>query len=491
MLDSSQLWDLAFPWNDIISILILHPRFSYLLLLPPLVPPHVVLAMPALSPTMERGTLASWAKKVGDHVRAGDVLAQVETDKAVVSFDSTEDGYLAKILVEGGTSDVAVGTPVAIFVEDEESVAAFKDYKVGDEATPSAAPAASTPKPAESTPTPAPSSAPSSSAPASSSSAPSASAGENGRVFASPAARALAREKGVNIHDVLGTGPNRRIIKADVQEFTPSKATAASTSAAPTAAPTPVAKTVAAPSGGDYADVPLSQVRKVIAQRLSQSKQTIPHYYVTVEVEMDAILKLRAELNKQLEAAAKASGTDPVKLSVNDFVIKATAAALRKVPAVNASWQDSFIRNYNYVDISVAVSTEGGLITPIVADADIKGLTSISADMKSLAKKARENKLQPHEFQGGTFTVSNLGMFGVTNFSAIINPPQAGILAVGGTSAKVVPVPGASSDAPQFKTVQVMNVTASFDHRVVDGAVGAQWLAAFKGFCEKPATMLL
>jgi pyruvate dehydrogenase E2 component (dihydrolipoamide acetyltransferase) len=458
-------------------------------------PEHIVLAMPALSPTMESGGLASWDKKEGDEVKAGDVLAQIETDKATVSFDSTEDGFIAKILVAGGAQNVAVGTPVAIMVENAEDVAAFANYTggAGASASPSAAAAA-----------PAAATAPAAAAAAAAAPAASAaSAAPAGRVVASPAAKALASERGVSLAQVNGTGPNHRILKADVAEFVPSAAAAvaaapvavaaAKPAAAAAAAAAPaVALAAAAPAGGDYTDVPLTAMRRVIAARLSESKQTVPHYYVTMEVQMDAVNALRAQLNKQLAAGVKDAATAP-KLSVNDFIIKATAAALKKVPAVNASWQGTAIRQYNYADISVAVATDAGLITPIIADADAKGLAGISKEMKDLAKRAREGKLQPAEYQGGCFTISNLGMFGVKHFSAIINPPQAGILAVGGTDVKVVPNPAAAADAAAtpFKTVSVMSVTASFDHRVVDGAVGAQWLDAFKGFLEKPTTMLL
>lgn len=252
---------------------------------------------------------------------------------------------------------------------------------------------------------------------------------------------------------------------------------AAPKAAAPAAA-------VAASSAGDYTDIPHSNVRKVIASRLSQSKQTIPHYYLSVDVTMDAVLKLRGELNAALEKAGGA------KLSVNDFIIKASALACRKVPAANSSWQDNAVRQFNYVDVSVAVSTDAGLVTPIVKDADLKGLSGISTDVKNLAAKARANKLSPAEYQGGTFTISNLGMFGVKSFSAIINPPQAAILAVGATESRLVPAAAKDAASP-FTTAQVMNVTLSCDHRVVDGAVGAQWLQAFKGFIEKPNTMLL
>lgn len=271
-----------------------------------------------------------------------------------------------------------------------------------------------------------------------------------------------------------------------LQSFCPVAATA---KAAPAAAPKAAAAAapaapVAASSAGDYTDIPHSNVRKVIASRLSQSKQTIPHYYLSVDVTMDAVLKLRGELNASLEKAGGA------KLSVNDFIIKASALACRKVPAANSSWQDNAVRQFNYVDVSVAVSTDAGLVTPIVKDADLKGLSGISTDVKNLAAKARANKLSPAEYQGGTFTISNLGMFGVKSFSAIINPPQAAILAVGATESRLVPAAAKDAASP-FQTAQVMNVTLSCDHRVVDGAVGAQWLQAFKGFIEKPNTMLL
>lgn len=414
-------------------------------------------------------------------------LSQVETDKATVSFDSTEDGYLAKILVKAGTTDVKVGTPVAIIVTEKEDVAAFANYSAGGAPAAAAAAPAAKAAPAAAAAPAAPAAPAAAPAPAAAA-APAAPSG--GRVFASPAARKLAAERGIDVASVPGTGPERRVVKADVAEFVPVaaaapavKAAAAPATAAPSSAPSPASSS----SSLDYEDIPLSNVRKVIASRLSQSKQTIPHYYITVDVQMDAILKLRTEMNNKL--AAEKSAT---KLSVNDFVIKAAAAALRKVPDVNASWRDSHIRKFNYVDVSVAVSTDSGLITPIVKDADLKGLCSISGDMKDLATRARANKLAPSEFQGGTFTVSNLGMFGVKQFSAIINPPQAAILAVGATETRVVPntAKKAEHDSP-FKTVQMMSVTASFDHRVVDGATGAQWLAAFKGYCEDPVSMLM
>jgi len=280
-----------------------------------------------------------------------------------------------------------------------------------------------------------------------------------------------------------GTGPDGRIVSADVTEAVESgtlgKAAATKAPAAPAASAAKAAPKAGSGGGAaEYTDIPLSNMRKVIAQRLLQSKTTIPHYYLTQEVNVDALMKLRAELNSRTAA-------EGIKLSVNDFIVKAAALACRKVPAANSSWQDSVVRQFNYVDMSVAVSTDAGLLTPIVKDADIKGLAAISAETKDLAKRARDGKLQPAEFQGGTFTISNLGMFGTTQFAAIINPPQSCILAIGGATGKVVKV------GAEFQEVQVMNVTLSCDHRVVDGAVGAQWLQAFKGYIENPVTMLL
>jgi len=302
-------------------------------------------------------------------------------------------------------------------------------------------------------------------------------------VIASPLARHEAQEKGVDLRNIQGTGPDRRIVSADVQEYAAGQPAKASEKAAPKAA------SAAAPSAGGYTDIPLSNIRKVIAQRLSQSKQQIPHYYVSVDVNMDKVLKLRADLNAK--AGKEGKGKSDSKLSVNDFVIKAAALALRQVPKVNASWLDTIIREYKYVDISVAVTTDTGLITPIVKDADIKGLGAISREVRDLASRARENKLQPAEFQGGTFTISNLGMFGVTNFAAIINPPQSAILAVGTTVKRVEVNEQDKTGENPYKVSNVMGVTLSGDHRVVDGALGAAWLSAFKNYLEDPITMLL
>jgi len=308
---------------------------------------------------------------------------------------------------------------------------------------------------------------------------PSSAQGSTGdRVFASPLARRLAAEKGIDLGQVEGTGPNRRIVEADILEFSgPSTSTKKAT-------PSQVKD-----KEGAYVDIPHSNVRKVIASRLTQSKQQIPHYYLSIDVNVDALIKLREDLNTRLSASSKEK--EKGKLSVNDFLVKASALALKDFPALNSSWQDTAVRQYRYVDINVAVSTDSGLVTPFIKDADIKGLSAISQETKTLATKAREGKLSPHEYQGGTFTISNLGMFGVNNFSAIINPPQSAILAVGTTTKRLVPNEKDTTGEHPYKVVSVMSVTLSCDHRVVDGAVGAQWLQKFKVYLEDPITMLL
>ncbi|KAI4877921.1 hypothetical protein NFI96_017414 [Prochilodus magdalenae] len=437
-------------------------------------PPHMKILLPALSPTMTMGTVQRWEKKVGEKLNEGDLLAEIETDKATIGFEVQEEGYLAKIMIPEGTRDVPLGTPLCIMVEKESDIKAFADYvETGVTATPPPAPVAS-PPPAAAPAAPAP---PAAAAPAA--------AARKGRVFASPLAKKLAAEKGIDLAQVTGTGPDGRITKKDIETFVPSKA--APPPVAPAAAPAapipgraPAAPAVAAVPTGTFTDIPISNIRRVIAQRLMQSKQTIPHYYLSVDINMDQVLELRKELNAEVKA-------DNIKLSVNDFIIKASALACLKVPEANSSWMDTVIRQNHVVDVSVAVSTPNGLITPIVFNAHIKGLATISKDIGSLATKAREGKLQPHEFQGGTFTVSNLGMYGIKNFSAIINPPQACILAVGGSEKRLLP----ADNEKGFDVASMMSVTLSCDHRVVDGAVGAQWLAEFRKFLEKPVTMLL
>lgn len=421
-------------------------------------PAHHRVPLPALSPTMEMGTIISWEKKEGDKLNEGDLLAEIETDKATMGFETPEEGYLAKILIPAGSKDVPLGKLLCIIVSNEEDVAAFKDFVDSGEVVKPTAPKPPAPAPSI------PSSAPAGSPPPPPTSAPSPSMPSiTSRIFASPLAKALAGEKGVDLASVQGSGPGGRIRAQDLEGATPSAAMPATISSAA------------------FTDIPLTNIRQVIARRLLQSKQTIPHYYLSIDVKMDRILRLRKDLNEMLSK----EGT---KLSVNDFIVKASALACKKVPDVNSSWQETFIRQYNNVDVSVAVSTDTGLITPIIFSAESKGLSTISSDTKALAAKAREGKLRPEEFQGGTFTISNLGMFGIKNFSAVINPPQSCILAVGTTENTIVPDDFSETG---YRTAGVMSVTLSCDHRVVDGAVGAQWLSHFKKLLENPETMLL
>lgn len=440
-------------------------------------PSHIKVALPALSPTMEMGTIVSWDKKEGDQLAEGDLLAEIETDKATMGFETPEEGYLAKIILPAGTKDIPLGQLLCIIVSTEEDIAAFKDYQptAADSAgtmapsAPVAAPPA--PTPAAAIPPPPAAAAPPPPPPASTSAPPAPGA----MIFASPFAKKVANEKGMDLATIAAAsgkgGTVDNVIQAsDVEQFA---------GAAPVAAAAPVAVAAAGPGG--FTDLPVSNMRGVIAKRLLQSKQTVPHYYLSVDIEMDAVAALRQEFNSMLQ-------TDGVKLSFNDFIIKASALACKKVPEANSSWMDTVIRQYNNVDVSVAVSTDKGLITPIVFSADTKGLVSISSDVKRLAAKARDGKLQPQEFQGGTFSVSNLGMGGVKSFSAVINPPQSCILAVGATTRTIVPC---STSEAGYRTAQVMTVTLSCDHRTVDGAVGAQWLQAFKGYLQNPATMIL
>ncbi|KAK9827713.1 hypothetical protein WJX81_003489 [Elliptochloris bilobata] len=435
-------------------------------------PPHTVMGLPALSPTMSQGNIASWKKKPGDEVAAGDSLAEIETDKATMDWESQDDGYVAALLVKDGAKDIAVGSPVLVFVEDQDAVDAFKGYTLEDakggapknDAKPAKPAPAEKPKKEEPQPSqpakPAPA-APAQGAPA-----------KGGRVIASPYARKLAREAGVDIANATGSGPGGRIVAADVQQLTEGDGGAAP-------APSQEAPAQGAPAAGEWTDEVHSQVRRITAQRLLESKTSVPHYYLTVDVRMDKLLALRSQLNKALEK-------DGAKLSVNDLIVKASALALRKVPGVNASWFPEYIRQYHDVDVGVAVQTPGGLMVPVVRDADLLGLNEINATVRDLAAKAKANKLKPDEFSGGTFTISNLGMFGITEFSAIINPPQAAILAVGSSQPRVVASPDGG-----FAEAHIMAATLSCDHRVVDGALGAQWLATFRGYVEEPSTMLL
>nr|XP_023022999.1 dihydrolipoyllysine-residue acetyltransferase component of pyruvate dehydrogenase complex, mitochondrial isoform X1 [Leptinotarsa decemlineata] len=423
-------------------------------------PAHTRVTLPALSPTMESGTIVSWEKKEGEKLTEGDLLAEIETDKATMGFETPEEGYLAKILIPAGSKDVPIGKLVCIIVENESDVAAFKDFKDDSTAAPpkAAAPPSAAPTPSPpSPPPPAPAVA----------SPPQASTGD--RVYASPMAKRLAEQRNIRLQG-KGTGLFGSITSSDVP--------AAAAKAAPTGrAPTPSPTASAAP----YMDIPVTGMRGAIAKRLLQSKQNIPHYYLSVEINVDKLMAIRAKYNKKLEKSG-------VKLSVNDFIIKAVAQASLKVPEANSSWMDSVIRQYKSVDVSVAVSTDKGLITPIVFEAERKGVVEINKLVKALAAKAREGKLQPQEFQGGTISVSNLGMFGVDNFCAIINPPQSCILAIGTTTKRLVPD---SETEKGFKSSEFLKVTLSCDHRTVDGAVGARWLQVFKENLEDPVSMII
>ncbi|HEV2509753.1 pyruvate dehydrogenase complex dihydrolipoamide acetyltransferase [Bosea sp. (in: a-proteobacteria)] len=445
----------------------------------------VNILMPALSPTMEKGNLAKWLKKEGDAIKSGDIIAEIETDKATMEVEAVDEGVLAKIVVPEGTADVAVNEIIGVIAgegEDAKSVSA-----------PSAAPAKSEPAPKAAEPAPAAASA----APAAVAPAPAAQAtapASGNRPFASPLARRLAKDAGIDLGKVQGSGPHGRIVEKDIEAAKQggaakaAPAAAAGTPAAPKPAAAPLAtgpsdeqtKKLFAP--GSYEEIPHDGMRKTIARRLTEAKQTIPHFYVTLDCELDALLKLRAELNA---AAPEKDGKPAYKLSVNDMVIKALALALKAVPDANVSWTDAAMLKHKNADVGVAVSIPGGLITPIIRDACHKTLSQISNEMKDMAARAKARKLKPEEYQGGTTAVSNLGMFGVKDFAAVVNPPHATILAVGAGEQRVIVKGG------QPAVATVMSVTLSTDHRAVDGALGAELLQAFKGYIEKPMAMLV
>ncbi|XP_074584585.1 dihydrolipoyllysine-residue acetyltransferase component 2 of pyruvate dehydrogenase complex, mitochondrial-like isoform X2 [Curcuma longa] len=434
----------------------------------PDLPPHQALGMPSLSPTMTEGNIARWLKKEGDKVTPGEVLCEVETDKATVEMECMEEGYLAKIIHGDGSKEIKVGEIIAITVEEEGDIEKFKDYKVSESAGPTEVKTASeTPQSKKEEEPPAKAVEPKAvkteevSRP-------------EDRIFSSPLARKLAEDNNVPLSSIKGTGPDGRILKADIEDYLASQTKVVS-------AP-PKAKESAGGRLLDYVDIPNSQIRKVTASRLLLSKQTIPHYYLTVDTRVDKLVELRKELNSLQEASGGK------KLSINDLVIKATALALRKIPQCNSSWMNDFIRQYNNVNINVAVQTDNGLFVPVIKDADKKGLSTIAEEVKILAQKAKENNLKPEDYEGGTFTVSNLGgPFGIKQFCAIINPPQSAILAVGSAERRVLP--GGGPDQFEFGTF--MSVTLSCDHRVIDGAIGAEWLRAFRSYIENPQSMLL
>jgi pyruvate dehydrogenase E2 component (dihydrolipoamide acetyltransferase) len=426
----------------------------------------IEIKMPALSPTMEEGTLAKWLIKAGDTVKSGDLMAEIETDKATMEFEAVDEGVIAEIVVPEGTDNVKVGQVIAILAVEGENASTAK-------AAPKAeAPKTEAPK-AEAAPPPSPAPA----APAATPAPSAAPVASDDRVKASPLARRIAAEMGVDLSSVVGSGPNGRIVRADVEGAKPG-------SAAPAAAPAPT-EAAAAPAPAKPAAIPdipheatkLSNVRKTIARRLTESKQQVPHIYLTVDIRLDGLLKLRADLNKSLEPRG-------VKLSVNDLLIKALAASLIQVPKCNVMFTPDQLISFQRADISVAVSTPSGLITPIITHADTKGVAAVSTEMKDLATRARDNKLKPEEYQGGTASISNMGMFGIKQFEAVINPPQGMIMAIGAGEKR----PYIVDDALGVATV--MSATGSFDHRAIDGADGAELMQAFKALIEAPLGML-
>ncbi|MBS0983555.1 pyruvate dehydrogenase complex dihydrolipoamide acetyltransferase [Gluconobacter cerinus] len=404
--------------------------------------------MPALSPTMTEGKLARWLKNEGDTVSAGDVIAEIETDKATMEVEAVDEGILGRILVQEGAEGVAVNTPIAILVEEGEDVPAASSAQAPASVAPVDAPAASVNAPAPVTKA-------------------AVTADTSERIFVSPLAKRMAKERGIALASLNGTGPNGRILKRDVEKGgQPAKTAPKATPAAPVA------------SEGSVTRVPNSTMRKVIARRLTESKTQVPHFYVSVDIELDALLALRSKLNATAE-------DNSFKLSVNDMMIKAVGLALKKVQGLNVQFTDSEMLHFDNVDISMAVSIPDGLITPIIRNADQKSLREISREAKDLAKRARAGKLKPEEFQGGTFSISNMGMFGVRDFAAIINPPQAGILAIASGEKRAV-VRG-----DQLAIATVMTATLSVDHRAVDGALGAQWLNALRDIVQNPYTLVV
>ena len=435
----------------------------------------IEIKMPALSPTMEVGTLSKWMVAVGDDVRSGDVIAEIETDKATMEVEAVDDGKMAQIAVADGTENVPVGTVIALLAEDGEDVTTISSASPKPAASKPATPkedaageeggsaaedviaeeASSKQEPAADTPKPAPVS-------------PRTSAADAKRIFASPLARRIAADKGVDLGSLTGSGPHGRILRRDVEGV--SAPASVASSASPSHA-------TASGERGASTLVPNNQMRKIIASRLQESKQTAPHFYLTIDCNIDTLLESRKALN--------ALADEGIKISVNDMVIRAAAMALMKVPAANASWEGDNTRMFHYADICMAVAVDGGLVTPVIWSAESKGMSELSTISRDLATRARDGKLAAEEFTGGSFTISNLGMFGVREFAAVINPPQGAILAVGAGEQRPVVIDGALSVAT------MMTVTLSCDHRAVDGAVGAEWLQAFKGFVENPVTMLL
>ncbi len=439
----------------------------------------IEILMPALSPTMEEGTLAKWLVKEGDTVSSGDLLAEIETDKATMEFEAVDEGVIGKILVPEGTEGVKVNVAIAMLLEDGESASDIAQAA----SAPVSAPEAQSAQPSDASADPAPAAA--SAAPSAAPAAPQASEGT--RVFASPLARRIAKDKGIDLTALSGSGPHGRIVRADVDGAKPGTAPVAATASVSAAFTGATTSMPAGPSTDavlkmyadrDYTEVTLNGMRKTIAARLTEAKQTIPHFYLRRDIRLDALLAFRGTLNKQLEKRG-------AKLSVNDFIIKACALALQQVPKANAVWAGDRVLQLTPSDVAVAVAIEDGLFTPVIRDSDTKSLTALSSEMKDLAARARDRKLAPHEYQGGSFAISNLGMFGIDNFDAVINPPHGAILAVGAGVKK--PVVG---DDGQLGVASVMSVTLSVDHRVIDGALGAELLQAIVDNLENPMAML-
>ena len=427
----------------------------------------ITITMPALSPTMEDGAINEWFVKEGDTVASGDIIAEIETDKAAMELETIDEGVVGKLLVAAGTEGIMVNAPIAVLLEEGEDPSVLDSFEPVAGASPmsvpieeeSGAPESAEPKPVTETAVVI-------------ETAPPAPRG-NGRIFSSPLARRIAAQNSLDLVTVTGTGPRGRIVKADVELALKSPRPAAAAQKAP-------APAQATPGEAPYTEIPLDGMRKTIARRLTEAKQTVPHFYLTIDCEIDELLATRKRLNAKL-----AEQPDAPKISVNDFIIKASALALKQVPEANASWTDTAIRQYSRADVSVAVAIEGGLITPIIRSAEDKGLAAIAREMGGLAARARDRKLMPEEYQGGTFSISNLGMFGIREFSAVINPPQGAILAVGAGEQRPVVKNGAMAIAT------IMTCTMSCDHRVVDGATGARFLEAFKGYIDDPLVMLL
>ncbi len=429
--------------------------------------------MPALSPTMEEGTLAKWLVKEGDIVSSGDVMAEIETDKATMEFEAVDEGTIGKILIAEGTEGVKVNDVIAVLLEEGESADDISATPAPKTTAPSTDAVSDKPaSPAQDSGNIAVVAAP----------APAAAQANGTRIFASPLARRIAADKGLDLSQLAGSGPHGRIVKADVEDAKPG-----AKKAAPTADKAPAAALAGGPStdvviktyeGRPFEEVPLDGMRKTIAARLTEAKQSVPHFYLRRDINLDALLKFRSQLNKQLE-------TREIKLSVNDFIIKACALALQQVPAANAVWAGDRTLQFEKSDVAVAVAIEGGLFTPVLKDAEAKSLSALSAEMKDLATRARDRKLAPHEYQGGSFAISNLGMFGIDNFDAIINPPHAAILAVGAGTKKAI-----IGEDGELTVGTVMSVTLSVDHRVIDGALGANLLQAIKDNLENPMMML-